>query len=115
MELEEDAKEETGQDEDILTFEEFKQRRMLEVQQHHQEEMKNTGELIGYYSVYLCHHFEDTNIIHTITQLMSRYIAQLDTLPKGVHNTVVYHVQDIHTRHSMKLHMKFIMVIFPNS
>ena len=44
MEHEEGAKEETGQDEDILTFEEFKQRRMLEVQQHHQEEMKNTGE-----------------------------------------------------------------------
>ena len=42
----EDAKEETGQDEDILTFEEFKQRRMLEVQQHQQEEMKNTGEMV---------------------------------------------------------------------
>ena len=44
MEEEEGTKEETGQDEDILTFEEFKQRRMLEVQQHQQEEMKNTGE-----------------------------------------------------------------------
>ncbi|XP_065901010.1 SUN domain-containing ossification factor-like isoform X2 [Dysidea avara] len=42
MEEEEGTKEETGQDEDILTFEEFKQRRMLEVQQHQQEEMKNT-------------------------------------------------------------------------
>jgi len=46
VEDEDGVKEESGQDEDILTFEEFKQRRMLEVQQHQQEEMKNTGELI---------------------------------------------------------------------
>ena len=29
--------------EDILTFEEFKQRRMMEVQLHQQEELKNAG------------------------------------------------------------------------
>ena len=46
VEQDESVKEETGQDEDILTFEEFKQRRMLEVQQHQQEEMKNTGEWV---------------------------------------------------------------------
>ena len=35
--------EETAQDEDILTFEEFKQRRMMEVQLHQQEEIKVSG------------------------------------------------------------------------
>ena len=35
--------EEATQDEDILTFEEFKQRRMMEVQLHQQEELKNSG------------------------------------------------------------------------
>ena len=35
--------EETAQDEDILTFEEFKQRRMMEVQLHQQEEIKMPG------------------------------------------------------------------------
>ena len=37
------VEEEATQDEDILTFEEFKQRRMMEVQLHQQEELKNSG------------------------------------------------------------------------
>lgn len=35
--------EEAAQDEDILTFEEFKQRRMMEVQLHQQDEIKISG------------------------------------------------------------------------
>ena len=35
--------EEEEEAEDILTFEEFKQRRMMEVQLHQQEELKNSG------------------------------------------------------------------------
>ena len=43
------VEEEATQDEDILTFEEFKQRRMMEVQLHQQEELKNSGKCMCNY------------------------------------------------------------------